>query len=126
MKLKNVDGSNSEIRNFFQGKLWEKRKQQFNGKSIPMFLYTDDFETNNVLGSHSGVQSVTAFYYSFPNIKNASKLRTIFVAALYKSSHIKSYGNEKVLKELINELISLQNEGIDFILNGELVKTTWE
>lgn len=34
--------------------------------SYSFILYTDEFEINNPLGSHSNFRSVSAFYYSLP------------------------------------------------------------
>jgi len=33
---------------------------------IPYFMYIDDFEINNPLGSHASVHSVSAIYDGFP------------------------------------------------------------
>jgi len=39
----------------------------FNGKTVlPLFMYFDDFESGNVLGSHSGIHKVGAVYVSIP------------------------------------------------------------
>lgn len=69
----------------------EKKKSQFEGKIvISYFLYIDDFEINNPLGSHANFQSITGIYYSFPLLKNNSRLSIIFLAALIKSADLKN------------------------------------
>lgn len=57
------------VRNFLQGSLWKKKSRFYreSGKiAIPFFLYIDDSEINNALGSH--VCPITFVYYSFPGI----------------------------------------------------------
>ena len=56
---------------------------------IPYFLYFDDFEVNNPLGSHSS--SVLGAYYSFSTAPEAlkSNLNNKFVAALFNSKDVK-------------------------------------
>jgi len=101
------------ISNFVQGKLWKEKVSRYEGKIVlPYFLYVDDFEINNPLGSHATFQSIAAFYYSFPLAQNNSKLSNIFLAALIKSTDIKNFGNDASLKILINELNLLEKEGL--------------
>lgn len=73
----------------------------------------DEFEINNPLGSHSTFQSVSAVYYSFPLAENSSKLTNIFLAALVKHVDLTSFGNDKCLESLVNEINILENEGIN-------------
>jgi len=63
-----------------------------------------EFEINNLLGSHSKFQSVSAIYYSFPLAENSSKLRNIFLAALVKHVNLTYFGNDKCLESLVNEI----------------------
>ncbi|CAH1105247.1 unnamed protein product [Psylliodes chrysocephalus] len=59
--------NNSLLCCFTQGKLWQEKLQLYKDKIIlPYFLYADDFEINNPLGSQSNRQAMTAIYYSFP------------------------------------------------------------
>lgn len=55
--MKSLSEETEVLRNFIQGRLWrEKVQRYFVGKIIiPIFLHFDDFEVNNVLGSHQGV-----------------------------------------------------------------------
>lgn len=56
--------------NFVQGKLWlQKKSNYFSGKTVlPIFIFFDDFEVNNPLGSHSGIQKLGAVYFTVPCI----------------------------------------------------------
>lgn len=101
------------ISNFVQGKLWKEKIQKYEGKLVfPYFIYMDDFEINNPLGSHAAFQSIAAIYYNFPFSINNSKLSDIFLAALIKSTDIKQFGNDPCFKSFINELNELEREVI--------------
>lgn len=102
------------IDNFVQGALWKQKVSQYNNDKIiiPFFLYMDEFEINYPLGSHSSFQSVSAVYYSFPLAENSSKLTNIFLAAV-KHVDLTSFGNDKCLISLVNEINILESEGIN-------------
>lgn len=121
--LKNMDdiNKNGTFTNIIQGEIWENKKAKYPGKLlIPYFLYSDDIEVNNPLGSHSSTHSVTNFYYSFPTLpQDDTKLENIFLAASIKSSYLKKFGVEKCLQSLVDQLILLEVTGINITLNGE-------
>jgi len=75
-KLKNYNQNNDNtICNFIQCDVWKQKINSFEGKIVfPFFLYADDIEINNPLGSHSNYQSITAIYYNFPLNENNSAL----------------------------------------------------
>lgn len=113
-KLIEYENDHTSISNFVQGKLWKEKKALHEGKIVfPYFLYIDEFEINNPLGSHAHVQSIAAVYYNFPLDVNNSKLTNIFLAALIKSYDVKKFGNEACFEILINELNELEKEGIN-------------
>jgi len=112
-RVESLRTDNSTISNFVQGKLWQSKIRQFEGRLVfPYFLYIDDVEINNPLSSHAGFQSISAIYYSFPLVENNSKLSNIFLAALIKATDIKEFGNDACLLELINEMNSIEKEGV--------------
>lgn len=111
-RLNNLNSSGS-LKNFIQGDLWKTKLVNFSDKIVfPYFLFIDDLEINNPLGSHSTFQAVSAVYYSFPLLENNSKLNNIFLAAIIKSIDMKDYGNESCLKCLTDDLYSFEKEGI--------------
>lgn len=112
-RLVNFQTDKTSFLNFVQGNLWKQKTSQYEGKIVfPYFLYIDDFEINNPLGSHATYQSIAAIYYSFPLIENNSKLSNIFLAALIKSTDFKEFGNDPCLLQIIDEINYLANEGI--------------
>lgn len=63
-----------------QGSLWKEKLSQYQNKiAVPYFMYIDDFELNNPLGSHASFNSLSAIYYSFP-LSDQSKLFNIHLA----------------------------------------------
>ncbi|KAK3908146.1 E3 ubiquitin-protein ligase RNF114 [Frankliniella fusca] len=113
----NLAAENEVISNFVQGELWAQISAPFQAEGkivLPLFLFTDDYESNNGLGSHAGDDKVSAVYYKIPCIPKEflSVLRCIFVAALFYANDRKAYGNKKVLEPLLQELEFLEREGI--------------
>ncbi|KAI8116607.1 hypothetical protein CVS40_11351 [Lucilia cuprina] len=115
-KIQLCEEEQSGYSNFIQGNLWQKKVATYESGEIciPYFLYFDDFEINNPLGTHC--QPICGIYYSFP-LSDCSELDHIFVAGFVKSQDIKKIGNESSLKYLINQINEMENEGI--ILNTE-------
>ena len=55
------------VTNVIRGECWKAKKTFFGERYVlPMFLYQDDFETNNALGSHKGFGKVSAVYIVLP------------------------------------------------------------
>jgi len=80
-KLKKLQLSNDKsITNFVQGKLWKQKISNHSSDKIliPYFLYIDDAEINNPLGSHAMHQQISAIYYSFPLAKTAQNYQIFF------------------------------------------------
>lgn len=121
---KTLENLNSQlITNFVQGELWKEKtefkKDQLN---IPYFLYSDDMETGDPLSGHCGSQALCNFFYSFPTLPSGSSiLDNIFLFSILKSKDMKEYGNEKCLHKIVHEIVKLEEEGIDFNVEG--VKT---
>lgn len=96
-----------------------KKKSKFNiAYTIykPFFLYFDDFQVNNPLGSHSS--SVLDVNYSFPTAHK----KNFFVAALFNSKDIKNIGNNKCFYDLVEEINESQNIVVDLKLPGRNLK----
>lgn len=103
------------IENFVQGSLWEDISSQFTDKIVyPLFLFFDDYETNNVLGTHRGLSKCGAIYVTIPCLPPdmQSKLDNIFLFLLFNSLDRQMFQNRIVLQKAIVELHYLQTEGI--------------
>lgn len=111
------------LNNFIQGTLWKSKILGRSGIFIPYFLYFDDFETGNALGSHSGKQSIAATYLSFPTLpaEYLSLLENILVASLFNTS-LKKFGKDSLFHLLVSELKDLETEGIDIVFESKTQK----
>jgi len=119
--LQSYEGS--IIYSFIQSKLWREKLKLHNDKKIfPLFVYFDDFEVNDPLGSHSGSQKLGAVYISLACLppELASSIDNIFLASLFKTDDKKIYGNKLVFKDLISELNFLETSGIDVKINDKV------
>lgn len=86
-------------------------------------MYYDDFEINDPLGGHTGSQTISAFYYSFPTLrKNVSCLENIFVALLMKSKYLKTFDPKKCLDSRIEKLKDLEEKGISFNIGTSVIQ----
>jgi len=97
------------------GTIWKSIKKHYpNETVIPLFLYYDDFETNNPLGSAAGIYKVGALYCSIAILPSqySSLLENIFLVQLINSSDRTYFGNEKCFRHIIQELNYLSNKGI--------------
>lgn len=103
------------ISNFCQGTLWKGIKLRFVDRlSSSLILYYDDYNVNNVLGSHKNKNKIGGVYYFLPALPTEiiTQLDNIFVAMFFKTSDRVDYGNEAVFSQLLDELEKLENEGI--------------
>lgn len=115
--LRYIEEENSQtiLSSLYQGSLWKKIKSKLGSKTVfPIYLFYDDFEPCNALGSRAGLYKIGAVYISLACIppKYASSLDNIFLAQLFYSNDRSSYGNRKVFSSLINDLLLLETEGI--------------
>jgi hypothetical protein len=104
------------LSNFVQGKLWRKKKiDYFSDKIVfPLFVYYDDFEVNNPLGSHKAIQKIDGTYVTISCIppEYRSTLNEIFVTLLFHASDRAQFKNAAMFRILVDEINYLQDHGI--------------
>lgn len=109
------------IVNVIQGALWRTKFHQLyrDDVVIPLFIYYDELETGNALGSHAGKNKFGALYAYLgclpPRI--ASKLDCIFFHSLIKANEKKISTNKYTFQQIIKELKFLQKYSI-FVNDG--------
>lgn len=110
------------IYNFIQSKWWEHKLKEHNNLEpstliLPIIVYFDDFETNNGLGSRSGIKKVGGIYIKIPCLPEYlnSRLSQIYAAMLFHTNDrkYKNFGNSRMLAPLTNELDKLSTIGIE-------------
>lgn len=120
--------NNKEIlTSFLDGSTWKNMRSKFKNQFVfPIFLYYDDVELGNPLGSHSGIHKMGCVYYTVPGLppEYLSSLNNIFPAFLFHAQDrgYQSISNEQMFSALVKELVSLQEEGIMICINGEEIK----
>lgn len=117
----NYTFNDNTMSNFINSSLWKNKIEKFPGKiCAPFFLYFDGFEVNNPLGSHS--ESITGIYFSFPFL-DMPTFSNVFVLGFIKSKYFSIYGNDFCLKFLVQELKSLEEDGLIVKLpSGEIIQ----
>lgn len=96
---------------------WNYIYSMFPDKIVfPLFLYYDDAEMGNPIGSYSGVHKMDCIYYSVAALppEYLLSLNNIFVSFLFHSADQgqSKINNKKMFTALIKELIDVQENGI--------------
>lgn len=119
------------ISNIVQAESYKILQEKYpNRIIIPLIFYYDEFEVNDLLGSHTDTHKIGAVYYSLPCIPPnvQSHLINIQVALLFNSNDRKEFGNRNTFLPLIKELQFLHtypvyttNDNIDIYVNCRLI-----
>lgn len=110
---------------FLKGLFWQKKiAQHLEHICIPYMLYSDGFEINNPLGSKANKQSLNGYYLSFPALPRhlSGLIENTFLVMLGYCAVEKTLTNEEILTRLIDEIIELEQNGIDLELDGKTQK----
>lgn len=93
---------------------------------IALFLYVDDFEVANPLGTSRKKHKQTAIYWVLGNLhtKYHSSLQSIQLALLCNANTIKDHGYSEILRPLIQDLVFLEQQGIYVEQLGATVRGT--
>lgn len=108
--------NSQEISHFCSGLQWKRIVRKNSGKMlVALWIFNDDFQVDDVCGSKSGINGVSAFYYEFPGLPAhlISKIKYIFVAMLCFSKHLKEFTPNSPLHMLKHIFYKLEVEGIE-------------
>lgn len=94
--------------------------------ALQIQIYYDDFETANPLGSKRGIHKVGALYFVLRNLppRFNSAVMNIHLVALFHSDDVKTYGFDSILKPLINDIKTLETEGLDLPFSTDKIYGT--
>ncbi|XP_047658047.1 uncharacterized protein LOC113658066 [Tachysurus fulvidraco] len=91
----------------------------------------DEFECVKTLGSKRGIHKLGTIYFTIRNIspKYNSSLLNIHLVALFHAQDIKIYGFDKILEPLVQDISTLETNGIriplfDHTVYGTIVQVT--
>ncbi|XDV26354.1 hypothetical protein PO909_030098, partial [Leuciscus waleckii] len=109
------DGQYFKANNFFSDEL-----------RISVCLYVDDFEICNPLGTSRKKHKLCAIYWILGNVPSMfqSTLSSIYLAVLFKTEDVKTYGFEKILRPLLHDLQTLEQQGVYVQQLGTFLKGT--
>ena len=119
--VNNLYKEETHLSNFVQGDLWKKKYKDAKKIVFPIFLYFDEFETGNPLGSHAGEEKFGGVYISLPSLPPhlVAKLGNIFISTIFHWKYLKIFGNQKLFRKTIEDLNFLSTEGINVHINGQ-------
>ena len=123
--MQQLESDSTGLSNIIQGNLWRSKYKSNNGAIIlPLFLYYDDFEPGNALGSHAGKQSLGGVYVTMPFLPPhlSCKLDNILVTLLLYTKYRKECENLKIFGTVIKEINKLSTDGLELDLNGDKIK----
>ena len=125
-KLEKDESINNELLYSYSDGLNCKQHVIFKDKNaLRIHLCCDEFEVCNPIGAHRSVHKLCAFYFFLGNIEEQyiSQLQNINLCILVKEKFIKKYKTYKqVLRPLIQDLLTLQNEAILFTVDNMMVR----
>lgn len=106
------------ITNLINQEVWRKKTEKYQGKTIlPIFLYQDDIEINNPLGSKAGQQKISTVYVTLPLLDSLhiSKLAYQIPASLTLSNSLSAglYSNYYNLSLILKDL---EENGIELTI----------
>ena len=118
-----VPQNGNVLSNFCDGTFFQNHELFSNDPAVlQIVLYFDDINLSNPLTNK--VHKITLFYYQLGNIRKEyrSKLDSIYLLAVCKTSYMGCYGLNCILEPLVKELKSLgSNRGYPFrVLDGHL------
>lgn len=121
--ITSLESSKIILSNFIQGQFWQNRKRTFDTSKIilPLFVYYDDYETNNPLGSHAGLGKVGAVYATIPCLPPIyqSKMENIFLFEVFNTLDRQVLGSMAVFRDAIKELEFLKESGVEIKVNNK-------
>lgn len=123
--MRSLESETEIISNFIQGLLWKKQHLSFSKKIVfPLFLYFDEFERNNPLGSHRGISKCGGVYINLPNIppQYQSKLENIFLYMLFNPLDRHAITDDVFFEKIIKELNELSKDGVTIQLPSCSIK----
>ena len=81
---------------------------------LHLILYFDEFVISNPVGNKTRKYSIGAIYYAIANVRCRSSKHDIYLGALFHAVDLKNYGWETVLSPMLNELSTLEKDGVTY------------
>lgn len=117
---KNVSDSDSTVVSDFASS--KKGREFMSNTDLQIQLYFDDYTLTNPLAASSRKHKICAVYFQLGNIPHQyrSKLSTIQLVSLTKSTVIKEFGMNVVFSQLLQDLKVLETDGISIVFDSNV------
>lgn len=91
-----------------------------NPNALAIICNGDELGVANNLGGSSKKEKIYVFYWTLGNIHpNFRSIRdNIYLLAIAKSEHVKKFGMRKILQPFVDDIRTLQTEGITIVVDG--------
>lgn len=122
LQLQRTNKQQGHYSSFQDGEHFQENGLLSQESGIALGLYIDDFELCHPLGTSKKKHKVCGIYWVLLNLP--IRLRSIYLAALCKTVHIKQYGYSKVLEPLIRDIEHLERTGVFVKRFGSFIKDT--
>jgi len=92
-------------------------------EAVALVIFHDEVEVCNPLGSKAGKHKLDMYYYTIANLspKFRSRHCAVRLLAIAKSTLVKSYGVDCMLKPIVNDLMILYN-GVDLMYENKILR----
>ena len=104
-----------------------KNSNFFNIKNtVQIGFYQDEFQLCNPLGASKSKFKMVGIYMILLNLPPflRSKTDNIKLLMLVNNKYVDKFGWEKILRNLISDLHVLENEGVNIVINSEIMNFT--
>lgn len=114
------------ISSVLQGQIWKNVCDLFTDRIVlPLYIFFDEFETGNPLGSKAGIHKLGGLYCSLACLppSYASLLENIFLFQIYETNFKKFFTLQEIFSRVISELKFLEKSGIEISIEVQGKKT---
>lgn len=113
------------FKSLVDGSVWQSRTASMTDRLvIPLNIFFDDFLTGDTSSPHARSTSICGIYISVPCLPRylSGKLCNMLTAGFIKTQDRKDFRNDQTLKNIVEELIDLEINGLEIISYGETVR----
>ncbi|KAJ1521818.1 hypothetical protein ONE63_003453 [Megalurothrips usitatus] len=102
------------IQNYMQCSHWQMKTAKYKRDDfvLPIFPYYDDVQYNDALGPHADKFGGVYLLMPFLPEECRSKVENMLLALLFKTTDRACFGDRSVFRPLVQQLLSLEEEGI--------------
>ena len=127
--MRSLINEKNVISNIIQADWWKRNFEHLTEKIIlPFYIYFDDFQTKNVLGSHPEKNKFGGVYGQIGCLPPELSARTdsIHLISMFYTNDRKQFGNHAIFERLINTMNNLREKGIKINIGNKLYEVLFQ